>query len=65
MANDNKMIINLSKTKEIVLKSPNPRLYIRPHPLDAIEQVLEAKLVSVVLDHMLNFYNYIDFFNTL
>ena len=49
------MIFNLSKTKEIVLKSPNPKLYIRPHPLDAIEQVLEAKLVAVVLDHKLNF----------
>ena len=61
------MIINLSKTKEIVFKSPNPRLYIyiRPLPLDAIEQVLKAKLLGVVLDHRLNFDTHAHFVSTL
>ena len=36
--NDKKMVFNLFEIKEILFKSPNPRLYLRPHPLDAIEQ---------------------------
>ena len=59
------MIINLSKTNEILFKSPNPRLYLRPHPLNAIEQVLKAKLLVVVLDHRLNFDTHVHFVLTL
>ena len=55
------MIINLFKTKEIVFESPNPRLCLRPHPLDAIEQVLEAKLLGVILDYRLNFDTHVHF----
>jgi len=29
-AEENKMVINIAKTKEIVFKRPNPRLYITP-----------------------------------
>ena len=65
MANDNKIIINFSKTKEIAFKSPNPRLYLRPYPLDAIEQVLEAKLLGAVLDYRLNFITNVHFVLTL
>ena len=74
-ANDNKMVINLFKTKEIVFKSSNPILYkyiyiyiyiyIKPHQLKTIEQVLEAKFVGVVLDHKLNFDTLVDFVFTL
>ena len=65
LAKDTKIIINFSKTKEIVFRSSNPRLYIRPHSLDAVEQVLEAKLLGVVLDHKFNFDTRIDFVLTL
>ena len=59
------MVINLSKTKEIVFQRPNFRLYLRPHPLDAIEQVLEVKLLGVVLDDRLNFDTHVHFVLTL
>ena len=64
-ANYNKMIINLCKAKETVLKNSNPRLYLSPHKLDAIEQVLEAKLFGVVFDHRLNFDTHLHFVLTL
>ena len=59
------MIINLYKTKELVFKSPNPRLYVTPHPLDEIEKILEVKLLRVVLDHNLNIDIHVDFVLTL
>ena len=55
------MVINLSKTKEIVFKRPNLGLNLRPYPLDAIEQVLEVKLLGVVLDDRLNFDTHVHF----
>jgi len=38
-AEENKMILNLQKTKEIVFRRPNPRLDIYPDPVTEVEQV--------------------------
>jgi len=38
-AEENKMILNLQKTKEIVFRRPNPRLDIYPDPITEVEQV--------------------------
>jgi len=38
-AEENKMILNLQKTKEIVFRWPNPRLDIYPDPITEVEQV--------------------------
>ena len=45
----NKLIINSSKTKEIVFRRPSLWNYIPPPPLMQIEQVEEAKLLRVLL----------------
>jgi hypothetical protein len=47
------MIINYSKTKEIVFRRPNPRHSLYPDPLTCIEQVCEAKLLGVVFNNKL------------
>lgn len=54
-ADHNRMIINLSKTKEIVFRRPNPKLVINPVPLDQVEQVQCAKLLGIFLCYTLNF----------
>ena len=54
-ATDNKMILNITKTKEIVFRRPNPRLSLHPSPLPDIEQVKVAKLLGVVLSERLHF----------
>ena len=45
----NKLIINSSKTTEIVFRRPSLRHYIPPPPLMQIEQVEEAKLLGILL----------------
>jgi len=46
-AAENKMVINLHKTKEIVFRHPNPKLFVYPDPLDHVHQVSCAKLLGV------------------
>jgi hypothetical protein len=58
---DNKMIINLSKTKEIVFHRPNPRHSLYPDPLVYIDQVHETKLLGVVLNHRLVFNSHVQY----
>jgi len=48
-AQENRMVINIAKTKEIVFKRPNPRLYITPVPVTEVQQVPNAKLLRVTL----------------
>jgi len=48
-AKDNRMIINFLKTKEIVFRRPNSRLFICPSPLSQIEQVKVTTLLGVIL----------------
>ena len=47
-AEANKLIINRSKTKEIVFRRSSLRHYIPPPPLMQIEQVEEAKVRGVL-----------------
>ena len=54
-AKDNKMILNIIKTKVIVSRRPNPRLSLHPSPLPHIEQVKVAKLLGVVFSERLHF----------
>ena len=60
-ARDNKMVINLEKTKEIVFHKPNPRCFRMPPPLDKIDQVLSAKMLGVVLSSNLKFNEHIKY----
>jgi len=54
-AEENKMVINIAKTKEIVFKRPKPRLYITPLPITEVQQVSSAKLLGVTLCDTLRF----------
>ena len=47
-ADDNRMILNLRKTKEIVFHRPSAR-YSLPSLVTGIEQVVSAKLLGVLL----------------
>jgi hypothetical protein len=47
---ENKLVINLLKTKEMVFHRPNPRLFIPPPPLSVdIESIYVFKLLGVTL----------------
>jgi len=50
---ENRMVINILKTKEIVglFRRPNPRLYINPVPISDVQQVTSAKLLGITLTH--------------
>jgi hypothetical protein len=53
---DNRMTINVTKTKELVFRRPNPRhAVVNPAPLDQVEQVQCAKLLGVLLNSNLRF----------
>ena len=53
-ADDNRMILNLRKTKEIVFHRPSAR-YSLPSLVTGIEQVVSAKLLGVTFSHNLKF----------
>ena len=53
-AADNRMTVNLSKTKEIVFHGPSAR-YSLPSLITGIEQVVSAKLLGVTFSHNLKF----------
>ena len=54
-AKDSKMILNITKTKEIVFRRQNPRLPLHPSTLSHTEQVKAAKFLGVVLSERLHF----------
>ena len=54
-AEENRMVFNIAKTKEIVFKRPNPRLHIAPLPITDVQQVSTAKLLGVTLCEILRF----------
>ena len=58
---NNKMVINASKTKEIVFHRPNPRMEIVLSPLPGIQQVTEIKLLGVIFSDSLRFDSHVDF----
>jgi hypothetical protein len=47
--------INISKTKEIVFRRPNPKLDVYLPNLPHIERITEAKLIGVVFSSTLHF----------
>ena len=52
---DNKMIINISKTKEIIFQRPSLKHFLAPSALCGIEQVSSAKLLGVIFKNNLSF----------
>jgi hypothetical protein len=44
----NKMTVNMTKTKEIVFRRPNPKIDLHLSTFLHIEQVSEAKLFGVI-----------------
>ena len=54
------MVINLSETKQLVFRKPNPRLGLLPPSLDNGERVKFAKLLGVYLCDNLNFDKHIE-----
>ena len=61
-AANNKMIINMSKTKELIFRRPNPRLQISvSNPICGIEQVSEVKLLGVYFNSNLKFASHVNY----
>jgi hypothetical protein len=60
----NKMIINFTKTKEIVFRRPKPARPILPPCLAGIERVIVAKLLGVFLNDTLSFNEHVSFIIT-
>jgi len=54
-AAENRMVINILKTKERVFRRPNPRLYINPVPISEVQQVTSAKSLGITLCDTLRF----------
>ncbi len=64
-AEDNKMILNLLKTKEIVFHRPDPRLYFPPVPLSDVERVKSVTLLGVYFSDTLHFDEHIKYVLTI
>jgi hypothetical protein len=56
----NRMILNLSKTKEIVFRRPSARRFHLPDPIPNVEQVITAKLLGVTFSNNLKFDSHIN-----
>ena len=44
---DNKLTVNMAKTKELVFHRPNPRNCVQPTVIQGIERVICAELLGV------------------
>jgi len=51
----NNMLINMSKTKEIVFHRPSIKHFLFPAPISNVAQVSSAKLLGVILQNNLHF----------
>jgi len=51
----NKMLINMSNTKEIVFRRPSIKHFFSPAPVSDVAQVSSAKLLGVILQSNLHF----------
>ena len=60
-ATDNRMIVNLSKSKEVVFHRPKPSKAIMPTSLSTIERVVMCKLLGVTIDCNLSFSEHVNF----
>jgi len=54
-ATDNKIIINISKTKKLVFQRPSLKHFLGPSAVCGIEQVPSAKLLGVIFKNNLSF----------
>ena len=54
-AADNKMIINITKTKEIVFRRPSVKQFLAPSAVCGIEQVTSVKLLGIIFKNNLSF----------
>ena len=59
-ADSNGMVINLHKTKEIVLHRPHPRRWSLPKSLEGIEQMQSAKLLRAIFQSTFSFVDHVD-----
>jgi len=59
-ADNNGMIINISKTKEIVFHRPHPTKFVLPQSLEGIERVSTAKLLGVIFQDSFSFVTHVD-----
>jgi len=55
------MIINASKTKEIVFRRPNPRASINLPALQAIDKIEETKLLGVIFADSFHFDSHVNY----
>jgi hypothetical protein len=62
---ENKMEINWDKTKELVFRRPNIRQSLLPDPLFNIEQVIEARLLGVIISGKFNFTSHVNYLLTI
>ena len=60
-ANSNGMVINLHKTKEIVLHRSHPRRWSLPKSLEGIEQVQSAKLLGFIYQSTFSYIDHVDY----
>ena len=60
-SSDNKLVVNLAKTKEIVFHRPNPNNYLSPKELEGVERVEVAKLLGVWLQSDLGAERHIEY----
>ena len=60
-ADDNQMIINFNKSKEIVFQKCSPHTSL-PSVLTGIERVVSAKLLGVIFSHNLKFDEHVEMF---
>ena len=60
-ADENKLKINLAKTKQLVFLRPNVRNYFAPSELPGLERILCAKLLGEWLQHDLGMRKHIDY----
>jgi len=55
------MIINMAKTKELVFRSPNPRLTLDVCVITGVERVCEAKLLGLIFKDNLKIDSHISY----
>ena len=60
LADENGMLLNLSKTKAMVFHQPHPSKFCLPPPLEGIERVQTAKLLGVVFQGSFSFITHVD-----
>jgi len=58
---ENKMEINWDKTTELVIRRPNLNHSYLPDPVCSIEQVLEARLLGVIISGKFAFHSHVNY----